>query len=163
MLNIAMIFGEISEVFLERWLRSLDEITQSVIEDITMITRQRWQLAFVGGEILSVGVEISLGTIGSSIMVGLSAITPSGWAVIGATVIVGAITVGIKYARIKSQIKSKQEVDPYARSGQKKRSREIKNKSRRNSNFKSRDNKRNKKIRTAKETYTRERTSKVWF
>lgn len=58
---------------------------------------------------------------------------------IGTIAVVGVISIGIKYA------KSKEEVDPYARPGQKKQGRENKNKSRRDDNFESRNNRRNKK------------------
>ena len=68
-----------------------------------------------------------------------STITPAGWVVIG-VVIVG----GIVYAKTK-KVKTKQEVDPYARAGQKKQGREKKNKNRRNDNFEDRSNKRTKK------------------
>jgi len=80
-----------------------------------------------------------------SLAAGLGAITPAGWAVIIAIAVVGIATIGIRYTKKKSRKKSKEEVDPYGRPGQKKQGREVKKKARRGSKFKSRNNRRDKK------------------
>ena len=96
-----------------------------------------WQLALAlaGGGTMATG----------SLAAGLGAITPAGWAVIIAIAVVGIATIGIRYTKEKSRKKSKEEVDPYGRPGQKKQGREVKKKARRGSKFKSRNNRRDKK------------------
>ena len=94
-----------------------------------------WQLALAGGGTMATG----------SLAAGLGAITPAGWAVIIAIAVVGIATIGIRYTKKKSRKKSKEEVDPYGRPGQKKQGREVKKKARRGSKFKSRNNRRDKK------------------
>ena len=68
-------------------------------------------------------------------MAGLGAITPVGWIVIGTVVVTSAVVIGVQYAKSKSKGKSKEEVDPYARPGQKKQGRERKTKARQGKNW----------------------------
>ena len=98
-----------------------------------------WEYALVGGGIVSSG--ISLSGVGTAMMTALGAITPVGWIIIGTVAVTSIAVAGIVYAKGRS----KEDVDPYARPGQKKQGRENKNKSRQNENFKSRNNKRNGK------------------
>lgn len=86
---------------------------------------------------LRMGTQFALKGLGESALLSIaSSITPAGWVVIG-VVVIG----GIVYAKTKS----KGDVDPYARAGQKKQGREVKSKSRQKSNFNPRNNKRDKK------------------
>ena len=104
-----------------------------------------WQFALASGGTLAAGSGFSLSALGGSIMASLGAITPVGWAVLGVVAVVGTVAIGIKYVKSKSKSKSKREVDPYARSGQKKQGRENKYTSKQKENFKSRNNRRDKK------------------
>lgn len=105
-----------------------------------------WELIAAGGGVIgSSGIGAALGAVGDVLIAGIGSITPVGWGIIAATVVVGVITVGIKYAKKSVKRKSKQEVDPYAREGQKKQGREVKNKGRRSGNFTSRNNRRDSK------------------
>ena len=89
---------------------------------------------------LRMGTRIALKGLGRSALPSLAgSITPAGWVVIGVVIVCGIV-----YAKTKKE-KRKEEVDPYARPGQKKQGREVKSKSRRNKNFKSNNNKRNNK------------------
>ena len=87
------------------------------------------------------GLQISLGKLGVSLMTLASSITPAGWVAIRIIVVSGVVYV---------KAKSKSDVDPDARPQQKKRGRELKNKSRLSDNFKPRNNKRNKRPATPK-------------
>ena len=95
---------------------------------------------YAGVMVLRIGARITLKGLGTTLLSLASSITPAGWVVIGAVVIGGVV-----YARTKSKGKSKSEVDPYRRPGQKKQNRETKNKSRQSEDFTPRNNKRNKK------------------
>ena len=106
---------------------------------------EAWQFALAGGGALASGGMVKIGTaavlksISGTILAGVSAVTPAGWFAIGTIVTVSSVVY------FKGKTKSKDEVDPYGRAGQKKQGREVKNKSRRKDNFNSRNNKRNKK------------------
>ena len=99
-----------------------------------------WELAIAGGGTIAAGSGFSLSALGGSILAGLGAITPVGWIVIGTVVITSAVVISVQYAKSKSKEKSKEEVDPYARAGQKKQGRERKNKARQSKNWKPKSN-----------------------
>lgn len=98
------------------------------------------------------GMLAYIGSAESLLLAGLGSIAPFGWAAIG-VVTLGIIALDenvfgneintISYSASKS--KEKDDVDPYARAGQKKQGREVKSKSRQKENFNPRNNKRDKK------------------
>lgn len=102
---------------------------------------EMWELAIAGGGTMAFSSGLSM----STIVAGLSAVAPVAIAVATTVVVVVGVSAAIKYAKSKSNEKSKEDVDPYARPGQKKQGREKKNKNRRNDNFEDRSNKRTKK------------------
>lgn len=52
---------------------------------------------------MAAGSGFSLSALGGAIMTGLGAITPIGWVVIGTTVVVGAVAVGVTYSKVKEE------------------------------------------------------------
>ena len=59
-----------------------------------------WELIAAGGGVIgSSGIGAALGAVGDVLIAGIGSITPVGWGIIAATVVVGVITVGIKYAK----------------------------------------------------------------
>ena len=97
-----------------------------------------WSLTIVGGGTIAGSSGISI----TAIATGLSVITPIVIAASVTVVAVVSISTAIKYAKSKANGKAKENVDPYARPGQKKQGRENKNKSRKKDNFKSKNNRR---------------------
>ena len=69
------------------------------------------------------------------------------WNVVGQVVLVGMVVVTIVIAGliVYEKVKSNNNPDPYGRAGQKKQGRELKQKSRKNKDFKPRNNKRDGK------------------
>ena len=67
-----------------------------------------WELALTGGGSIFAG--LSIGSIGTSIIAAVSAITPIGWVAIGAVVSVGIVSVGIAYAQANTEEKSQDRV-----------------------------------------------------
>lgn len=76
-----------------------------------------WQFALASGGTLAAGSGFSLSALGGSIMASLGAITPVGWAVIGAVAAVGAAAIVYSKAksRYKREEKKKQKVQPKAK------------------------------------------------
>ena len=105
-------------------------------------------------------------TFGAAIA-GASALTPVAIAALATVVVVVAVSTAVKYSKSKSKNKSKQkskeEVDPYARAGQKKQGRETKVKARQSDKFKSRNNRRDgKPAKPKSHTPSRKGHTKYW-
>ena len=66
-----------------------------------------WEVALVGGGSIAASSGVSLSALGASIMAGLGAIAPIGLDAIGAFAVIGAVSIGIRYAKSKSKSKKK--------------------------------------------------------
>ena len=89
---------------------------------------EAWQFALAGGGALASGGMVKIGTaavlksISGTILAGVSAVTPAGWFAIGTIVTVSSVVY------FKGKTKSKDEVDPYGRAGQKSRGERLRTK-----------------------------------